>query len=135
MLFRSRWLSDNLVRVMIQFGHDQRLPNLPNVPTGRESAVSADGKALLEFAEAPLTLGNPFALPPGAPAEAVAILRKAFAETVNDAEYKADVQKSGLEHSPKNGDEMQKDMASMAKISPKVIELYKKLMADGGVTQ
>jgi tripartite-type tricarboxylate transporter receptor subunit TctC len=130
-----RWLSDNMVRVMLQFGHDQRLPVLPDVPTGRESAISADGRALLEFAEAPLTLGNPFALPPGAPAESVAILRKAFHDTVNDPEYKADVQKSGVEHSPKDGDEMQKDMASMAKISPRVIDLYKKLMAEGGVTQ
>src|SRR5665213_763171 len=76
-------LRKNIARIMVQFGHTERLLALADVPTGRELAKNPDDLALVELAEFSLTLGFPVAAPPGVPQERVATLRTAFAETMS----------------------------------------------------
>jgi len=52
------------LRPLLQFGRLTRLPELPDVPTGREIAKDDKAKALLEFAELPFFMALPFAAPP-----------------------------------------------------------------------
>jgi tripartite-type tricarboxylate transporter receptor subunit TctC len=44
--------------------------------------------------------GRPFAAPPGVPPERVAVLRRAFDATLEDAEFRADAAKAQLEIEP-----------------------------------
>jgi hypothetical protein len=125
---QPHWLTDNIARIMVQFGRTTRLPALPDVPTGRELATSPEDLALIEISELPLTLGFPVAAPPGVPPERVAILRKAFLDTMADPEYRADSLKSKMEFSPKAGDQLQADLLRMVQTPPAVTERYRKLV-------
>ena len=113
---------------MIQFGRIGRLPALADVPTARELATTTNDRALIEFAELPLLIARPFAAPPGTPPERVALLRKAFMQTVNDPNYLAEGAKQMLEMTPNNGEEVQALIAALDKTSPAVIERYKRLV-------
>lgn len=122
---RPHWIEKGIARPMIQFGRTERLPALSGVPTGRELTRTPSEREMLEFAEAPLLMGYPFALPPRVTVDRVALMRRAFADTMADAEFRADVAKASLEFSPKNGDEIQALIAGLAKVSPDVVQRYK----------
>jgi len=119
------WIKDGLVRFMIVFGHEKRFPPLPDVPTARELARDPQERALVALVEAPLSLGTPFALPPGVPPERVEVLRKAFMSTMNDPEYKAEIANAKMEYSPRSGAEIQDDMARLAQTPEDVLKIYR----------
>jgi tripartite-type tricarboxylate transporter receptor subunit TctC len=126
------WLSQNIARVVVQFGHSKRLPELPDVPTGRELAQTADDQALVRFAELPLTFGYAFGLPPGVPAERLALLRKAFNDTTVDPQYVAAVEKAKLEHTPQTGEELGEKVKDASGASQNVLARYKILAGESG---
>ena len=53
------------------------------------------------------TFGRPYMLPPGVPADRVAVLRKAFLEALRDKDLLAEAQKIGLDVDPISGEELQ----------------------------
>lgn len=122
------WLEKKIARPMIQFGRASRHPDLPNVPTARELATTREELAMIEFVEAPLLVGYPFALPPGVPAERVSILRKAFQDTMNDQEFQAEMKRQSLEFAPKNGEAIAETLRQLSKAPQSVIERYKTLV-------
>jgi tripartite-type tricarboxylate transporter receptor subunit TctC len=127
---QPEWINKNFIRPMVQFGRTTRLPALADVPTARELTRNPEDLALIQFTEVPLTIGFPFAAPPGVPADRVKILKAAFQATFTDPDYKADVEKSKLEYTPKTGDDVQGVITSMAKTPSAVVERYKKLVGD-----
>ena len=129
-LQNARWVTDKFVRFIVQFGHPNRLPELPDVPTGRELAKTPDDAALIKFFELGLTLGFPFAMPPETPADRVEIVRKAFMATMADPDFVASVKKAGLDLSPRAGVELGKDLEEAAKIPPAILERARKLTGE-----
>jgi tripartite-type tricarboxylate transporter receptor subunit TctC len=127
---KSYWLEKGIARPMIQFGRETRLPALSNVPTARELAETPEQLAMIKFVEAPLMIGYPFALPPGVPADRVAIMQKAFMDTMNDPEFKADMLKQRLEYTPKDGKSIADLVEQMGKTPAAVIKRYKELTGD-----
>jgi tripartite-type tricarboxylate transporter receptor subunit TctC len=122
------WLERKLVRPLIQFGRVQRFAPFPDVPTAREVARNAEERGLIELAEASLLIAYPFALPPMVPPERVAIIRRAFTATMNDPNFRADIATGKLDYSPKDGDEVQATIASMANMPPEAIARYKQIV-------
>lgn len=55
---------------------------------------------MLDIVTAGDTLGHPFAAGPGAPPERVAALRKAFADMLNDADFRKEAAANNLEIDP-----------------------------------
>jgi len=124
------WLTNGIARPMIQFGRETRLPALPDVPTARELAETPEQLAMIKFVEAPLMIGYPFALPPGVPADRVAIMQKAFMDTMNDPEFKEDMVKQSLEFTPKDGKAIRDLVVQLEKTPASVIKRYKELTGD-----
>ncbi len=122
------WMDKGFARPVVQFGRADRLPIISHVPTARELTRGSESLALMLFAEAPLELGYPFALPPGVPAERVALLRKAFKDTTEDPKYIEEIQKIKLELTPKYGDEVQAIVGKLTQSPPSVVARYKALM-------
>jgi tripartite-type tricarboxylate transporter receptor subunit TctC len=83
---------DHLVRPIIQFARVTRLPELSDVPTGRELVKDQKDLALLEFAEQPFFMAIPFAAPPGVPADRANALQDAFMKMTSDPDYLADAE-------------------------------------------
>ena len=125
-------LEKNLIVTVVQFGSAERSPALPDIPTARELAVSDKARSLLEFIEAPLSIAYPVALPPGVPAERVAMMRKAFESAWADPGYKSDIEKQKLSYAPKSGERVQAEVASLANASPEVIARYLEIAPSGG---
>ena len=75
-------------------------------------------------------IGYPFALPPGVPADRVAIMQKAFMDTMNDPEFKEDMVKQSLEFTPKDGKAIADLVLQMEKTPASVIKRYKELTGD-----
>ena len=124
------WVRDNKLRFIVQYGSGKRIPALPDIPTAVESARTAEDRALIEFCELSLTLGFPFAAPPGVPADRVAILRKAFDATVKDPDYLAAAQKANIETTPRSGEALDAAIRKAARTPPALIERYKRLDAE-----
>jgi len=72
-------------------------PGIEQVPNALDLAKTDRGKRLLRIGIiGPNDINRLFALPPAVPTERVEVLRKAFVATFNDAEFKAEVEKSRM---------------------------------------
>ena len=85
---RPTWIKDGRVRVLAQFGAE-RSADLPDAPTAVELAPDDDTRAMLKLFAIKFTAAYPVALPPGVPADRVAILREAFLATTRDPAFQA----------------------------------------------
>ena len=70
-------------------------------------------------------------VPEGVPAQTVAILRKAFDETMADAEFRADAAKRKLDLDPTRGVEIQAVVEDIFKTPQAVVERIKPFLAEG----
>ena len=73
-------------------------------------------------------VGRSFMAPPGVPADRVALLRKAFDETMSDPELLAEVETAKLDFHPASGEKLQKIIADTATISPAVVSRMQALL-------
>jgi tripartite-type tricarboxylate transporter receptor subunit TctC len=99
------WLEQGKVRVVVQYA-DFRHPTLAGVPAVTELTDDESAKAVFKFLVSLSTLGRSYAVPPGVPAETVAVLRKAVLAMLNDPAFKADAQKRGADLLPMSGEEL-----------------------------
>lgn len=129
---KPQWVEKNLMRPMIQFSSDTRLKELPNVPTAREIARNAEELALIKLTEAPLQIAYPISLPPGVPRERVAMMRKAFMDTMNDPAFRDEAIKMKLDYSPRDGQTIEGAIAELTKSPPSAIASYKALFEGKG---
>jgi tripartite-type tricarboxylate transporter receptor subunit TctC len=124
---RPNWLRDKLAKPIVQYG-PQRLKELPNVPFAPDLLSNADDKLMMQAAFAPQALGRPLLLPPSVPADRVAAMRKALADTFTDPEFKADAAKIGLiVNAPQTGEELQKVIVDAYATPSRVVERLRKL--------
>ena len=83
-------------------------PDLPDVPLIVDLAKNDEQRQILKLIFARQSLGRPYLAPPGVPAERVAMLRKAFMDTMADKEFLAEADKAQLEITPIAGEAVQK---------------------------
>ncbi|MFM1814469.1 MAG: hypothetical protein RLZ98_1164 [Pseudomonadota bacterium] len=76
----SQWLTEKKVNILAQFSLKKH-PDLPNVPHAMELARNDEDKQIVELLMGPNEMGRPFFGPPEIPADRLAVLRKAFADT------------------------------------------------------
>jgi tripartite-type tricarboxylate transporter receptor subunit TctC len=86
-------------------------------------------RRVLEFHFNTKLLGRPLAGPPGIPAERLAILRKAFEDTVRDPAFLADAEKAKLDIDPAGHKEVEQLLAQFADYPKDVIEQAKAAIA------
>jgi tripartite-type tricarboxylate transporter receptor subunit TctC len=122
------WLREGKLRFLIQFGHEKRWKGLPDVPTARELAQTADDKALLELAELPFLMARPFLAPPGVPQAQADVLKRAFMDAHKDADYLREADQLKIDVSPLSGDEIQKVVARIARTPPAVVARYNSIL-------
>jgi tripartite-type tricarboxylate transporter receptor subunit TctC len=81
------WFQGNppFARILVQTGKT-RQPDLPDVPTWRETNVDPALLPVLEVAEAQERMARPFAMPSGVPADRLAAVRRAWVQAWQDPE-------------------------------------------------
>ncbi|HEU0070179.1 MAG TPA: tripartite tricarboxylate transporter substrate-binding protein [Alphaproteobacteria bacterium] len=124
------WITDKTMIFLVQIG-SKRDPLIPDAPLWTELAQNEEDRAVLTLIGGAINIGRPFLAPPGMAPERVAMLRKAFDETVTSDGFKADADKQRLTVIPLTGDEVAKIVQDTVSASPKVIERAKQVMGTG----
>jgi hypothetical protein len=98
-----------------------KFPDLPDVPSAIDLISNPDSRKTLELIMIRQEMGRPFALPPGVPADRVAVLRRAFDETLKDPEFLADARRLQMEIDPLTGDEVERLLRTAYRAPPAII--------------
>jgi tripartite-type tricarboxylate transporter receptor subunit TctC len=101
------WIDDKKINVLVQLSLSKHA-DLPHVPLIMDFARTQEQKQIFNLVFARQPMGRPFLAPPGIPAERVAVLRKAFMDTMKSGEFLAEAEKMQLEINPVSGDAVQK---------------------------
>jgi tripartite-type tricarboxylate transporter receptor subunit TctC len=112
------WFRDHRVNVILQIGLN-KLKELPSVPSAVD-LVNGPDKQILELILIRQEMGRPFALPPGVPADRIAMLRRAFEETMRDPAFIVEAAKLSLEIDPLTGQQIS-ELLDKAYGAPKAI--------------
>jgi tripartite-type tricarboxylate transporter receptor subunit TctC len=120
------WKTDGDVTIPVQFAVKPH-PELPDVPTAMEFARTPDEKRVLEAILNATEVGTAFFTTPGAPAERVTLLRRAFDATMQDPDFKTDVEKMRVSLAPMKGEDLQKLVSQVSDLPADVTEMVRKV--------
>lgn len=131
MATKADWVKQGKLKILLQYGLTKEKA-LPNVPSLLDMVTKPDDKALLKAGLAEISLGRPYLMPPGVPADRVALMQKAMWDTFNDPKFKADAIHVGLgtEH-PRSGENVRKLIEDTYAAPPKVVKRLRSLMFHG----
>jgi tripartite-type tricarboxylate transporter receptor subunit TctC len=104
---KPEWIASNKVHLPVQLNL-AKSPDLPNVPLLADIATNERQRQILKLVLSRQTMGRPFMAPPGIPPERQAALRKAFDDTLKDAEFLAEAKARGQEVNPVSGADIDK---------------------------
>jgi tripartite-type tricarboxylate transporter receptor subunit TctC len=104
-------------------------PELPNVPLAVKFAKSEESRQLIEAGSHDMNaLTRSYIIPPGTPKPRVQILQKAFLETMKDPDFLTDANKAKLGIGPISGEEMERRVRGLFKLSPSVVAKLKEVL-------
>jgi tripartite-type tricarboxylate transporter receptor subunit TctC len=121
------WIPNKVVNVLLQAGAESR-PELKGVPNVLTLARNDEERQLLEYLYAGQDIGRPFVAPPGMPPDRLKMLRDAFAATMQDPEFVADVQRSKLDLEPVDGEHLAALIAKVYATPKPIIERVSNLI-------
>lgn len=124
-----QWIAEKKVNVLIQFGLAKD-PDLPGVPLLIDLARDPTQASIFRLISTDTVTGIPIAAPPGTPADRLAALRKAFAETMSDPLLLAEAAKRNLPVRLSSGDEVQNIMTSVVTTPNEVVAVLKQALAE-----
>jgi tripartite-type tricarboxylate transporter receptor subunit TctC len=127
------WRKKGFVRNIIQTGKkkDAKLPETPTLWEMMDRYKTPEGsRRLATLMLASGQLGRPMMGTPGIPADRVKILRDAFAATVKDPEFLADIDKRQFDLDPVSGEELEKIVKDVMSQPADVIARMKKLLGN-----
>ena len=123
-------LRDGRFRIVIQHGLT-KIPELSNVPLLIDQAKNEDDRRLLEVFLARQETGKPYFLPPGVPADRVALLQEAFMATLKDEEFVRETQRGQLDISgPMSGPEVKALVERVSSAPLTIVDRIKKVFSD-----
>lgn len=124
---RPDWVRDNKLNVLVQFGFE-KLPDLPNVPSALDLVTDPQKRAILELILVRQETGRPIVAPPGAPADRMAILRKAFDATMKDPEFLTEAKKLQLDIDPLDAAAVEKLLTNAYAAPKNIVEAAARLV-------
>jgi tripartite-type tricarboxylate transporter receptor subunit TctC len=117
------------MRVLLQSGF--RDPSLGDVPLLQDLVdKNSENGQLIELFTSPGFIGKPTIAGPGVPKDRVALLRKAYQETMTDPAFLADADRIGVPIHPVSGEELQAVVKRIAELPPSRIAAAKAALGE-----
>jgi tripartite-type tricarboxylate transporter receptor subunit TctC len=126
---RQDWLREKKINILVQYG--ERSADLPDVPYAVDLAKTETDRQLMAFYVSSEQIGRAFLAPPEMPAESVAVLRKAYDETMRDPQLFAEIDQSHSEFNPLSGDKLQRLVAATADVPPTLVARIRGIIGIG----
>ncbi len=124
---KKDWLDQGLITPFLQLSLEQN-PDLPEVPNIMDLAETEEHTQIFRLMFARETLGYPFLGPPEIPADRVAALRRAFADTMRDPAFVDEATRSRLTIDPVSGEEIQDLVVELYATPEPVIERTRSIL-------
>ena len=121
---KQDWLREKKIKIVLQ-DLSERSPDLPDVPCLVDLGRNEDEKQVLALYGSGGAIGRSFMAPPGVPADMTKQLRAAFMAMTRDPDFKAEVQKGGLEVDPIPGETLTEVVVRSLEIPERVRERAK----------
>jgi tripartite-type tricarboxylate transporter receptor subunit TctC len=118
------WIAEHKINILFQTG-ETRNAALPDVPLASDFALDEEKRQVLRLWLAPNTVARPLALPPGVPADRLAVMRKAFMALFQDPAFLADAKASGISVDPKSGEAIAALARELRALPPNIIQAAK----------
>jgi tripartite-type tricarboxylate transporter receptor subunit TctC len=120
---RRNWITDNLVNILVQEVPEAHAEMTKlGIPVAQQFAKTDEQRKILDLVYSQLRFGRPYIAPPGIPADRVVALRKAFADTLNDAELLKEADKLQIDVDVLEGGAMQKFVAELYATPADIVE-------------
>jgi tripartite-type tricarboxylate transporter receptor subunit TctC len=120
-----KWRPDGLrspdIRVLLQVNAKPD-PSLTGVPFVMDLAQKPEDRETLAFLTARQYFARPFIAPPATSSDKVAVLRKAFMDTMRDPAFVADAVKTQIQVDPVDGESIQQFIATLLKTPKDIIQ-------------
>jgi tripartite-type tricarboxylate transporter receptor subunit TctC len=126
---RQDWLREKKINILVQYG--ERSADLPDVPFAVDLAKTEADRQLMAFYVSSEAIGRAFLAPPETPADRIAVLRKAYDETMRDPQLLAEIDQSHSEFNPLSGDELQRLVAATADAPPAIVARIRNIIGVG----
>jgi tripartite-type tricarboxylate transporter receptor subunit TctC len=108
--------------VLLLQASGKRHSDLPNVPLIIDYTKTAVGRKLVQAVINNFgATARPYVLPPGTPKDRVDLLRKAFMDTMKDAEFAAELKKAKLDLNPLDGATLERNVRELFALDPTLI--------------
>jgi len=128
---RPEWIAEKKLKFLLQYGAYPH-PELKGVPYALDLIADDAKRELMAVAQAPLALGRPVAAPPDVPADRLAALRAALADTFRDPDYLADCAALRLEcDEPVAAQAITERLAQAYSASPEVVRALRQIYQAG----
>jgi tripartite-type tricarboxylate transporter receptor subunit TctC len=129
--FKATWRSEmerGEVNILVQANLKPH-PEVPQVPWAPDLAKGEEAKKMiLTSARVNGVLNRFYVLPPGTPKDRVQLLRRAFMDTMKDADFLTDTQRAKLDLDPIDGVEIQKQVQELFKLEPALVAKMKEIL-------
>ena len=120
----AEWIRDKKINLVSQLALTKDA-DIPEVPMLLDAVKDPTHKQAFELLFMRLEAGRPYAAPPDIPADRLKALRDALAATTKDPEFRAEVEKGGLDLNLRTGEQVQA-LIQRAYATPKpVVDLLK----------
>jgi tripartite-type tricarboxylate transporter receptor subunit TctC len=121
------WIKEGKLVPLVQIGL-RKEKSLASVPLLTDLATTDEQRAMFAFISQPVAIQQPFAGPPGMPADRLAVYRQAFEKMTQDPAFRAEVEKAKLDLDPLPGAEVEKIVKSVIGTPVAVVERVKTTM-------
>ena len=98
------------------------------MPSIYDLAKTEEQRQLMRFVFSSVEFGRPYVLPPDLPPALVALMRKAFADAVNDPELVAEAERLKLDMTLRPADDLVKLVDNLYKTPLAIIDTVRKLV-------
>lgn len=126
------WIKDKKMNFLAQIG-SKRLADLKDVKLITEMAATDEKRKILVLISSPPGLGQPYLAPPGTPPERLAILRKAFAETMTDPAFLNEAKSLNMDIDAMSAEETAGIVRDVIDTSPEIIAKTKEVVDETGM--
>lgn len=125
----QQWLDSGFVKVLAQLGINAH-PEMTELgaPLLIDKAPDDESRRIMEVLFSRLAIGRPILTTPGVPEERVALLRKAFMDTMKDPEFLKEADMLQLEVNPLSGTQVEELLERVANYPPEVLARVKEIV-------